>query len=463
MGWSPKSIIEPGNSTFSLIEAIVSSRAILSKLSVLFINATLFAYSNIAVCFFVLYGVLVRFLGHSSGNCFDPSHVAINLSLAAIIWASSFCAFLLPVPSACFLTWNLYRYWFLGDAQTQFLLLMVGYVLSVVISLIARIFLRSVFRFSPGAWIFKDCYRSENVLAKEFKRHEPRRFLKSLITSEFVEILQLAQEKFRGNQHLLKEADSQSSYPNNFFAKTSAILILLSMALSLGLSSLWKLPLQLSAWEFESNLPLPSGPEDVPSSSAVMSWLYIGEGSRAMELAKTEISRESSSLIQKSKMARVNKLVAAINLADRAGYCDSAQWHQVSQILVGLLSNSIATIDKSSPSERAEMHLLARYLRDGNEKHGFFSDADTVDSLNLEAYRESSGKNSTSYIDSLYDSALFHLRINDRNKAGNQFKAVVELCESNMDLFESFQKEAFTRMASESRSKLISLKESSAH
>lgn len=441
----------------------MNSRAIMSKLSVLFINATLFAYSNTAICFFILYGVLIRFLGHSNGNCFAPSHASINLSLAAIIWASSFCAFLLPLPSAFFLTWNVYRYWFLGDAQTQFLVLMVGYVLSVVISLIGRIFLRTAFRFSPGTWILKDGYRSENVPPKELTRHYPRSFLKLIITSELVEILQLAQEKLGGNQHLLKEEDSQSRHPNNILANTSAILILLSTALSLGLSSLWKLPLQISAREFESNLPLPSGTEDVPSSSAIMSWLYAGDGSRAMEIAKTEISRESNSLVQKSKIARVNKLVAAINLADRAGYCDAAQWHQISRILVGLLSNSIATIDKSSPSERAEMHLLARYLRDGNEKHGFLSDADTVDSLNLEAYRESSGKNSTSYIDSLYDSALFHLRINDRNKAGNQFKAVIELCESNMDLFESFQKEAFTRMASESRSKLISLKESSAH
>gem|GEM_PF-3222687 len=441
-------------------------KAVLPKVSSLFIDATIFAYISIPLNFLLLYGILTKFLGHSSGNCFLPTYYLANLSLAAIFWAVSFFAFLLPLPTVSFLIWNLYRYCFLRDAQTQHLILIVGYVLAVVTAILFRIAWRKFLHFSPGSSLCNLPHSSKKSPKATSSGLIARNIVPALVASELVEISQallpwrIKSSNEPNSNENVAPVDNETDCKNRKIAPIFAIL--LSMVVGLGLSSQWKLPLLAKARELEHKLPLPTGPADVPICGASMCWLFAGDGVKAIQLAESQIKEELKTTVPTTK-TRINKLMEVIDLADRSGYCDSNHWQQISQPLFKVLSEWFATTDFADEEERVDMRLLAKYLRDGDERHGFYSQADRVDSLRLAAYLKTFGQNSTRYIDSLHDSALFHLRIKYYAQASKQFTSVIDLCETNMSRFEDWQKASFIQTALDSRQKLVSLNQNSAH
>ncbi|MBL8083603.1 MAG: hypothetical protein JNN26_13375 [Candidatus Obscuribacter sp.] len=413
---------------------MLKNRTLIQKVSSLLIDAAVFAYVSASMNFILFYAIVIKFLGRSfDGNCFLPAYFFPNLALLAVSWAVGFLVFLFPLPSILFCAWNIYRYYYFHDAQTQHLILVVGYVLAVSTDVVFRIFWRKM-RFSPGNKLWSS--------AEDTRIAPGSRALSMFVLSELL-------VAFQTTLICSKDSASGISHKDRSIGK-SALLLIAHVALigGLGFGCLWKLPLQAKAREVEQELPLQKGPEDLSVYQASVCWLYAGNGARAIQLAEAQIRKDLDAPVA-PPMEQFDQLVAVIDLADRAGYCTSMHWQKISRLLEGTL---VSRFD----------YTLATYLRDGNERHRLFSQAEKVDGLIVAASLRESGPHSVDFVSKLYDSARFHQRIKDYDAAIKIFTHVIEFCETNKKLSDASDKNFLPKLLSDSRENLERAKASRA-
>jgi hypothetical protein len=380
------------------------------RASAALIDAAAFAY--LCTAFEMLFFILAMNVTHQSSYLTTPNEFLwVGLALAGIFWAVGFASFLSPASSLFVAIYIGCRYWIRNDLPGEHHLIMTWYFLSVIISLISGSLYRRTASWSMGRKLLKISVDRTQRNKRKSNQEVSRDVLSFFVVPELLEAFLEKKENLQRSQ--------ETEVPN--LPRWVSLVTLLSIILGIIGGCLWRVPLIIGARETEFKTIKKN--DLVSSKLPIVWWLYAGDGIKALQVAESQLSREVEQGEAVSK-DEVITLLFWIDKADRAGYCSSKQWNELSGKVTPHLASWIGSC--SSTGERHLLTGIAKYLSDGYIRHGSYSDAEKIDQLQMASTLKTHGSHSAEFMHSLYNSAVFHSRVKNYAKALEQFKLIVK-------------------------------------
>lgn len=378
------------------------------------VDATAFAYLCMAIEVF-LYILATNILIQPSYLRTPHEYLWVGLSLSGIFWLVGFTIFLFPLPTIGIALYLAFRYASSVEFQAEHSLIPSWYFFSVGANLVFRWLYRAKPQLSIGTRLFGLPVRNVQSHDLSSKTNFFKRVLATLVISDWIELPWPTSVKAT-SQHGLKQSRI-----------TGCITCLILFAMVLGIASgvLWRVPLTIGAKEAEDMAAVTNN--SVYARLPIAWWLYAGNSNKALTLAEAQIKQE----LVNTSATSMDKIVTTlfwVDVADRAGYCSSERWNQLSQKLTVFIEARIK--NGLIKPERSFTAGAVKYLQDGNVRHGLYSEAERMDKLQLESALAEYGRESSDYLHSLYTSAMFHLRIKQYAKALKQFELIVKTTSS---------------------------------